>query len=256
MKKFRSFLTTVILALVLLIAAIAMGSSPNIALIAAQPTSTIFDFDTGSPVVAEGQITPFTQTSGSVSASFSSPSDPAAFSIQSYSTTFFTLSQFSGKYIYSNNSSRDILDIKFNAELFSINFTFATIELQGGLIEQPSNILLTAYENTMLVGSTTAGGVFSNDSYPQGTLSYSSGQTINWVRISVPAQASGTTNFLVDNIVITFISESSPSPTLSPTPTPFPSVPELPSSLNYLLIIVVATLVILLVKMKLAKETR
>jgi hypothetical protein len=215
-----------------------------------------FDFDTGSPVLAEGRGTPFTQTSGSVSASFSSPSDPAAFSVQSYGTTFYTLSQFSGKYLYDNNPSRDILDIKFNAELVGINFTFATIELHGASTDQTSNLLLTAYENTTLVSSTSAYGSFGNDSYPQGKLSYSSGEPFNWVRISMPAQASGATDFLVDNIIITFVSSPSTSPILTPTLTPAPSVPELPSSLTFLLIIVVATLVILISKMKRLKEIK
>jgi hypothetical protein len=192
--------------------------TPNSALAQTQKTF-ILDFDTSSPILALGQSIPLTQTTGVVTAYFSSPSDPATFSIQSYDTTFISLSQFSGKYLYENNTSRDILDIKFNVDLTGINFTFATIELQGVQVDQTSNILLTAYKDTALVGSITAYGSFSKDSYPQGTLSYSSGQPFNWVRISVPAQASGTTDFFVDNIVITFISESSPSPTLSPTAT-------------------------------------
>lgn len=48
-----------------------------------------FDFDTGFPTFVEGQSTPLNQTSGAITAYFSSPFDPAAFSVQSYDTTFF-----------------------------------------------------------------------------------------------------------------------------------------------------------------------
>ena len=54
-------------------------------------TTITYDFNTGQPVLAEGQNTPLNQTSNGVTAHISSPSDPAAFSIQSYDTTFYTL---------------------------------------------------------------------------------------------------------------------------------------------------------------------
>jgi len=72
------------------------------------PLTTItYDFNNGKPVLLEGQNTPFSQTSSGVTAHFSSPSDPAVFSIQSYDTTFYTLSQFSGNYLFDNKISRD-----------------------------------------------------------------------------------------------------------------------------------------------------
>lgn len=166
-----------------------------------------FDFDTCFPLLGETQNTPLNQTSSGVTACFSSPSDSAlapAFSVQSYDTTFIELSQFSGKYLYDNKPSRDCLDIVFSQQLTSISLTFATVEHHT----EPSNITLTAYMNstdTTPAGLTTARGTFSNGLYPQGALSFNSGdQPFNLVRIEIPYQGpQGATNFFVDNIVVT-----------------------------------------------------
>jgi len=170
-------------------------------------TVIAFDFDTGSPVLSEGMNTPLDQTSGGVTAHFSSPSDPAAFSVQSYGTTFLTLSQFSGKYLYDNKATRDYLDIKFSAQLTSVNLTFATIEAHGGPGTEPCFVTLTAYMDSTAnppVGSASARGTWSNDSYPQGTLTFSSvSKPFNLVRIYLPYQLPGVTDFLVDNVVVT-----------------------------------------------------
>jgi hypothetical protein len=163
-----------------------------------------FDFDTGNPLLSEGQNLPLNQTSEGITAYFSSPSDTlvaSAFSIQSYKTTFITLSQFSGNYLYDNKPSRDTLEIKFSQQLKSISLTFATIEYRAG----PNAIKLTAYVNstdTTPAGSASARGTVLTGLYPQGVLSFdSSGQPFNIVRIEIPSQGSGeTTNFFVDNI--------------------------------------------------------
>jgi hypothetical protein len=163
-----------------------------------------FDFDTDDPLLAEGQNLPFNQTSDGITAYFSSPSDTAvasAFSIQDYETTFITLSQFSGKYLYDNKPSRDILEIRFSQQLKSISLTFATYEYQTG----PTTITLTAYVNsaeTTPMGSASARGTVLTGLYPQGVLSFDSGgQPFDIVRIEIPSEGSGeTTNFFVDNI--------------------------------------------------------
>lgn len=177
---------------------------------ASSPTTVIFDFDTGSPVLLTGKSVPFNQIKSGLTAYFSSPSGSATFSVQNDSTTSFKMSQFSGKYLYDTKPSRDILDVKFSAEIIAINFTFATVESYGEDVIVPSELLLTSYKNTNLIGTTKAYGTFSSDSYPQGTLSFNSGEPFNWVRISIPAQASGTTDFLVDNIEVAAASQSSP----------------------------------------------
>jgi hypothetical protein len=63
--------------------------------VSAGAQSVTFDLDTGTPTLAAGQNVPFDQTSGGITAHFSSPSG-AAFSIQTDLTTGWHLSQFSG----------------------------------------------------------------------------------------------------------------------------------------------------------------
>jgi hypothetical protein len=201
-----------------------LTSTAQIRFLAAASTSYIyFDFDNSTPTLVNGQGTPLTQASEPVTANFSSPSDPAAFSIQSYSTTFITLLKFSGKYLYDNNPTRDILDIKFNTAIVAINFTFATVEYHGGPNSEASAITLIAYQDSALVGSTTARGNFTTSSYPEGTLSYNPGKSFNWVRISLPAQPSGATDFLIDTVIVTIIDSTSPTPTSSSNPTQSPT---------------------------------
>lgn len=97
-----------------------------------------------------------------VTAHFSSPWDPAAFSIQNQGTTFFVLPKFSGNYLYQNESSRIKLRIESSRTLISITMTFATIEYHDvGEVDQPTAIELTAYLDstvTPAVGSATARG--------------------------------------------------------------------------------------------------
>ena len=174
-----------------------------------EQTTIAFDFDTSSPFLIEGQNTPLSQTSNGLTASFSSPSDSAtpAFSIQSYDTTFFELPQFSGRWLYDNKPSRDLLDIEFSQLLASINFTFATLEYHGGPSAEPSNITLVAFVNstdTIPVESTVVHGTFISASYPQGTLSFNSrGRPFNLVRIEIPYVPQGATDFFLDNIIVT-----------------------------------------------------
>jgi hypothetical protein len=187
-----------------------IASKPN------QPTDTFpilttitFDFDNGTPPLAPIQDTPFNQTLKGLTASFSSPSDPSGFSVRNLNTESLRLSQFSGKYVYDNKPTRDILDVKFSSDIVTARFTFATIEQQSGAITVPSDILVTAYRNTNLVGSNRTYGQFSSDSFPQGTLFFSAGIPFNWIRISIPSQTSETTEFLVDNIIVTTFSKFS-----------------------------------------------
>jgi len=176
-------------------------------------TTITFNFDTGSPSLIEGQNTPISQTSNGLTASFSAPSDLAipAFSIQSYDTTFIKLPQFSGRWLYDNKPSRDLLEIKFSQQLTSINFTFATLEYHGGPSTEPSNITLIAYVNstdTTPVGSTSVHGTFISALYPQGTLSFNSGgRPFNLVRIEIPYVPQGATDFFLDNIIVTTIQQ-------------------------------------------------
>ncbi len=151
-------------------------------------TTITFDFDTGAPPLATTQVTPFNQTLEGLTANFTSPSDPAAFSVKNLNTEGLMLSQFSGKYVYDNKPTRDILDVRFSHDIVIVRFTYATIEQQSGAITLPSDILITAYKNTNYVGSNRTYGRFSSDSFPQGMLFFSAGVPFNWIRISIPSQ--------------------------------------------------------------------
>ena len=205
----RRLLLVGVIVLIPIIALVYITSQPSQP--PATPSNTIttaFDFDTGSPLLAATQSTPFNQTSNGITAHFGSPSDTSApaFSIQSYSTTFVRLAQFSGKYLYDNQPSRDILEIRFSQQLKSISLTFATVEYRT----EPSSIVLTAYldsAETTPVGQATTNGTSTTELYPQGTVSYNSdGHPFNIVRIEIPLQESGgATNFFVDNIKVNII---------------------------------------------------
>jgi len=172
------------------------------------PATVTFDFDSASPAPSVRQSTPFDQTSGGMTAHFSSPADPAAFSVQSRDTTFLTLSQFSGNYLYQNQVFRTNLNIRFSQPLTSIILTFATTDYHGvGEVETPTTIKVTAYMNstgTTAVGSATAHGSSSSDLFPQGTLSFDSGgRPFNLITMELLPQTPGGTSFLVDNITVT-----------------------------------------------------
>ncbi len=174
----------------------------------ASPGTTItYDFNTGVPVLSKGQNVPFSQTSNGITAYFSSTPDPHAFSIQSYESTFYTLSQFFGNYLWDNTAVKNTLIIKFSHMITDITLTFATVEYHGvGNVDEPSIIKITAYSNsTQLtsIGSATAQGVFSSDFYPQGILSYNgNGKVFNQVAIELASQNGPTTEFFVDTVLV------------------------------------------------------
>ena len=206
----RLLLVGVIVLITILAVSVYIASKPSQPTEALPTMTTIaFDFDTGAPPLGATHVTPFNQTLKGLTARFSSPSDPAAFSVKSNDAESLKLSQFSGKYVYDNKPTRDILDVKFSGEIIAVKLTFATIEQQSGAVTLPSDILLIAYKNTNLVSSNTTYGSFSSDSFPQGMLFFSAGMPFNWIRISIPSQTSGTTDFLVDNIIVTTISKLS-----------------------------------------------
>jgi hypothetical protein len=180
---------------------------PPTATISSSKTA-IFDFDTSSPAVTTGKSTPFDQTSGGMTAHFSSKYDPGGFSAQNHNSTFFNLSQCSGNYLVDSNPFRNPLSISFSQQITAITLTFATIDYHDpGADGTGSDIKLTAYldsTGTTAVGSVTTQGTFSIDSYPEGALSFSSsGQPFNIVIIELPFLPQGAVDFMVDNIAIT-----------------------------------------------------
>lgn len=190
----------------------------------AHATTVTFDFDTGTPTLSTGQSIPFDQTTGGLSAHFSSPQG-AAFSVQTDSSTQFRLSQFSGHYLYDNTLDRNLLDITFTQPLGRITLTFATADFQQ--VEVPTTIQLATYRDaigTQPIGSATAHGTYGGDTMPMGTVSFDSGtQPFMAVELVIPFQPQGATDFLVDTIVVTTIAVvATPTETCAPTPTVTP----------------------------------
>ena len=193
---------------------------------AVHAATVTFDFDTGTPMLSTGQSVPFTQTTSDVTAQFSSPQG-SVFSVQTDTSTGFRLSQFSGHYLYPNNLDRNVLRIGFSQPLSHITLTFATSDFQQ--VEIPTTIQLTAYVDstgTPPVGSATAHGEYAGDTMPMGTLSFTSAMPFNLVELVLPYQPQGSTDFLVDNIMVittTVVPTATPTPTPTPTPTLTPS---------------------------------
>lgn len=189
----------------LLVGALSLGL-----VVVAQSQTATFNFDTNTPPLTTGRNVPFDQTAGPVSAHFSSPQG-AAFSLQADSTTGYTLSQFSGRYLNDNlpPGTTGLLDISFSQQLSSISLTFATADFNQ--IELPSLLQLTAFlgsTNSPVGTPVTARSVYGTDTMPMGTITFSSVQGFNMVEISMPSgQPQGTTDFLVDNIVVTVVPE-------------------------------------------------
>jgi hypothetical protein len=177
----------------------------------AQGTTATIDFDTGTPALTTGQNVPLDQTAGGVSAHFSSPQG-TAFSVQTDVSTSYTLSAFSGHYLNPNNRNRNALDIFFNQPLTSITLTFATAE-NTAAGELTTAILMTAFlnsTNSAAIGQVSATPVFSpTDTYPSGTITFSSLQPFNLLELRVPTGGTGgiATDLLVDNINFTTVPE-------------------------------------------------
>jgi hypothetical protein len=127
------------------------------------------------------------------------------FSVQSDATTHFSLSQFSSNYLNPNGLTPGALDILFSQPLSSIRFAFATTDSHQ--VEATTTIQLTAFMDSTgspAIGSTTANAVYGADTFPMGTLTFTSASSFNLVEIRImPGQPFGVSDFLVDNIAAT-----------------------------------------------------
>lgn len=163
-----------------------------------------FDFDTGSPTLQRGMIVPFTQTVNGLTASFSSPQG-GAYSVQGDSNLFYHMAQFGENYLWPNNLSRNHLQILFDRPVVGISMQMATVENQNPA-EVPSIVQLSAYVDSTAnapVGVGESRGSYAGDTWPSGVLTFDSGGVpFNLVDVYVPYNSYGTTNFMVDNIVV------------------------------------------------------
>jgi cellulase/cellobiase CelA1 len=114
---------------------------------------------------------------------------------------------FPGKYLYQNSILRVSMDIKFSAPLKSIRLTFATNDSHGaGNVNNATDIKLNAYmgsTSTSPVGTATARGTFTSESFAEGTLSFNSAQSFDLVRLELAIVPQGATAFMIDNITVT-----------------------------------------------------
>lgn len=164
-----------------------------------------YDFDNCSPRLTPGMSTPLNQTCNGIYAHFSSTHDGylgGGYSIQTDGTTGWHMSQFSANYLVPNGLDPGRLDISFSQVLTAITFTFATADFQQ--VEVPTTIQLDAYMDSTLVGSQQAHGTYGSDTMPMGTLTFDSGgRPFNRVEVWIPWQPLGSTDVLLDNIVVT-----------------------------------------------------
>ncbi len=156
--------------------------------------STLFDFDQDAP----GTSTTFTDTVNGLSATFSSSVDPGGFVV--YPTIFETLT---GNVLgdpgpaFADNIN---LDVNFSLNLSAIELNFATADFIT-----PSPFTLTAYENSVPVGSVTSTGQFlAGSPFPEGEIAFA-GANFDQVVLSSPAA-----DFAIDNVNV--VSATAPEP--------------------------------------------
>ena len=162
--------------------------------------SATFDFDTGLPLMANGDPLPTAQASGGWSATFSAPS--GAFSVQSDPLVGRHLTRVAGHYLFPDTGP-SVLDVVLNRPVGSVHLSFAALDPVQAVT--PSEARLTAWSDsggTQPAGSVTATGVLKpGDLLPTGTLSLQA-DAIQRIQIDMPVQPSGVTNLIIDNISV------------------------------------------------------
>ena len=180
----------------------ATSSRTLVANFATDPGAATFDFDTGVPALTVAQTTPLDQTTGGITAHFSSASAPA-FAIQDDASLGWSTPNFAGHYLYPNVSG-SALEINFDHPMRSVALAFATVD--SGPIVAPTTVQLTAFSQSTAnppVGQIAATGTF-NASYslPTGVVAFNSATPFDLVRIEIPLAPGGATDFLADNITV------------------------------------------------------
>jgi len=177
-----------------------------------QVRAAVFDFDTGTPLLAVNQRLPLDQTASGVTAHYSASS--GGFAVETSYSILYPVSSFTNQFLYPAGSLGSVLEIRFSEMMTNISFPFATLQIiETTDLETP--IRLDAYTNSTAsqpVGGVSATGVYGGgpnptDPWPQGILNFTSAVPFNLVRISVPNVVPLPTtgqayDFLVDNITV------------------------------------------------------
>lgn len=168
------------------------------------PAEFIFDFDTGTPVLAEGQGMPFEQTTGGFTITCSSPQTGDC-GITSETASGQALSQFSGRYLASLADGA-VLVIQFAQPVTGVSLDFATVEAAD--VPVAADLRLTAVDTSSGVafdaGTGIAhGAVGTGDTLPAGTLNFNSASgSFDEIRLQMHDASSASIRFLVDNLVV------------------------------------------------------
>ena len=163
-----------------------------------------FDFDSGTPDLALHQNTPFAQTVVGLTATFSSPNAIAPL-VENATTTGYTLSKFTGKYLAPSSATGTVVEVSFDQPVTGVSIHFATVEDPS--VSPASTLQLTAFDNTsgapVLIGTAIAhGSTVAGDSLPSGTIVYNGGgQTFDSIRLELPGLPGGAPKFLIDDLV-------------------------------------------------------
>jgi hypothetical protein len=147
----------------------------------------VFNFDNDTV----GTFTQFTDTTGGISATFSSPADPGGFSVQQ-ATIFQALTGNALGDPGPSGQANIPLTISFSTELVALDLVFATDEF--GTV---SPLELSAYNGATLVGSTFASGIVPNGFFfPEGEIAFAGG-AFNRVVLSTAAMG-----FAIDDVAV------------------------------------------------------
>lgn len=160
------------------------------------PSSVLYDFDTGQPLLTATHFTtPFYQSSRGLTAQFLGTGQ--GFSVQSDATTQFHMPLFYGNYLYPNSVFTPGLDIQLSQPVTLITFTFATADYNQN--EATSPVIATAYMGASIttpIGSATSRGVYIGGNLPMGSLILTTTAPFDLVTVR------GGVDFLVDNILV------------------------------------------------------
>ncbi len=173
----------------------------------------LFNFDSDSVGTTIGAATPFSDTSGGITATFSSPSDPGAFAVTAAADLSPGSVLLSGNVLASGLSSPPILnaplDIAFDQNLSDLTLDFLDSDNGRGPLQ---TFTLQAFENGAPVGTVTVPGVIpANGFNPEGVIGFFGPSVFNSVELST-----ATTNaFAVDNIGV--VAAPAPVPEASTT---------------------------------------
>lgn len=166
-------------------------------------SAATFDFDTGTPTVVATMGMPASQTKDGVTAYFSAGGG-SGWSVQSDATTQWRLSQFSGNYLDPTSLTPGYMVIGFSQSISTVTFSFCTADFQQ--VEIPTTVRTDAYQDAIsnpIIATATAHGTYGGDTMPMGTMQLSSATAFNTIKVWIPWQANGASDFLVDNITVT-----------------------------------------------------